>query len=316
MCNKCIDTHAHLWNDSYLLKLKECGSPDTDIAMRMNNGSSKEDLESRIKDMNNAGVKFQVLSVTPQSPQWGTSEQALELAIEVNNLYHEVAKMHPGRFIAYAAVPLPHVQEAIQEARRCILEMGFKGVAINTLIQNKYSIADEQFAPFLEELDKLGAILYIHPTGCGANSDMINDHHLEWVIGAPVEDIIVPLQLLKADIPNKYPNIKFHIAHLGGGLPFLMQRVEDNYTDWHAFTSSPTQMLKERFWFDTANFHEPSLICSADTFGADRLMLGSDYPYFTKGMYKRSKDYISNSRLSKEDQEKVLRTNAEKLYKL
>lgn len=60
---------------------------------------------------------------------------------------------------------------------------------------------------------------------------MINDFSLEWVVGAPLKAMIATLQLLKQDIPQKYPNIKFHISHLGGALPFLIQRIEDNYED-------------------------------------------------------------------------------------
>ena len=55
------------------------------------------------------------------------------------------------------------------------------------------------------------------------------------------EDAIATLHLLKADIPHKYPNIRFHIAHLGGDLAFLAQRIEDNYEDWDSFEHSPTR---------------------------------------------------------------------------
>lgn len=90
-----------------------------------------------------------------------------------------------------------------------------------------------------------------------AVSPMIVDHHLEWVNGAPVEDAIAVLQLLKAGIPNRYPNLRFHIAHLVGDLPFLAQRIEDKYADRGAFPALPLQMLR-RMWFDAASFHQPS----------------------------------------------------------
>lgn len=147
--------------------------------------------------MDKTGVKYQVLSVTPQSPQCGSKEEALELARYINDLYATIIKKYPDRFIAYGAVPLPYVDGAIEEGKRVINDLGFKGIAVNTLIQNKISIADEQFKPFFEEMNQLETIIYIHPTGCGAKSDLINDYHLERVIGANVEDIITPLQLLK-----------------------------------------------------------------------------------------------------------------------
>lgn len=311
-----IDTHAHLWSDNYLDKLASAGSPDTEIAKNIGAGISKSDLEKRIAMMDKAGVQYQVLSVTPQSPQWGTKEEALALAQEINNLYAEIINQYPDRFIAYGAVPLPYVEESILESRRVIQELGFNGIAVNTLIQNKITIADKKFRPFFEEINQLNTILYIHPTGCGANSQQINEYGLEWVIGAPVEDIIAPLQLLKQNYHELFPNITFHIAHLGGGLPFLMQRIEDNFEDWNAFSSSPTEAFKSRFWFDTANFHEPALILSNETLGNSQLLLGSDFPYFQNEKYTRAVTYIKNSRLSKIEIENILSNNAKKLYQL
>ncbi len=59
-----------------------------------------------------------------------------------------------------------------------------------------------------------------------------------------MEDATAVLQLLKEDIPNRYPHIRFHIAHLGGDVPFLTQRIEDNFEDWSAFPHSPAQTLR------------------------------------------------------------------------
>lgn len=70
-------------------------------------------------------------------------------------------------------------------------------------------------------------------------------HHLEWVNGAPIEDAIAVLHLLQGDYINRFPNIKFQVAHLGGDVAFLAQRVEDNFTDWGSFPTSPRENLKK-----------------------------------------------------------------------
>lgn len=78
---------------------------------------------------------------------------------------------------------------------------------------------------------------------------MLNDYQLEWVVGAPVEDMLATLQLLKQDIPQKYPNLKFHIAHLAGGISFQMQRIIDNYTDWGSFSfRNLAKMIRPISW--------------------------------------------------------------------
>lgn len=315
-----VDTHAHLWSNDYLdklkaLMLKETDQDDTQDARVDNASDDISQLAARLAMMDKAGVQYQVLSATPQSPYWGDEKQANELAVMINDLYAQVIKEYPDRFVAYGAVPLPHVTAAISEAKRCINELGFKGIAINTLIKHDISIVDDRLIPFYEVLDEMKAVLYIHPTGCGANSAMVNDAGLKWVVGAPIEDGLAGLQLLKAGIPQKFPNIQFHIAHLGGFLPFMMQRIEDNYNDWDAFEQSPWQSF-EQFWFDTANFHAPALRCSCDTFGSERLLLGSDYPYFQHDKYTRAVTYIQQAGLSEADQQAILKDNAYRLFKL
>lgn len=315
-----VDTHAHLWSSDYLDKLKALMLKETDkdgtSDARVDNATNDiSQMNARLAMMDAAGVQYQVLSATPQSPSWGDEKQASDLAVMINDLYADVIQQHPDRFVAYGAVPLPHVEAAIKEAKRCINELGFKGIAINTLIKNTISLADKRFLPFYQALDEMKAVLYIHPTGCGANSPMINDFGLHWVVGAPIEDGLAGLQLLKAGIPQKFPNIQFHIAHLGGFLPFMMQRIEDNYNDWDAFEQSPWQSFKQ-FWLDTANFHAPALRCSCDTFGSERLLLGSDFPYFQHDKYTRAVTYIQQAGLSKDDQQAILKDNAYRLLKL
>lgn len=103
----------------------------------------------------------------------------------INNFYHTIIDQQPDRFRAYGVVPLPHVEEAIQEGKRIIEELGFLGIAVNTVLETGQSIADDAFLPFFEAMDALGAIIYIHPTGCGALSPMVNDYDQEWVVVFP-----------------------------------------------------------------------------------------------------------------------------------
>lgn len=308
-----IDTHAHLWPVDYLDYLEKYGAPGVAIARNLRATDSEEDLRTRFAMMDAAGVSRQVLSASPQILQTSDAVACATGARMINDTYAALVKRYPDRFLAYGAVPLPHVDEAIAEARRCIEQLGFAGIALTTLIANK-TVADPAYLPFYAELDRLGAILYIHPTGCGTLSPMVNDFHLEWVVGAPFEDTLATLQLLKADIPHKHPNIKFHIAHLGGVAAFLMQRIEDNFTGWKAFPRSPTAELS-KMWFDTANFHGPALRCIAETFGTERLMLGSDFPYFQDALYTRIVTYVEQSGLPHGVTEAILSGNARDLYK-
>lgn len=95
-----IDAHAHLWSEEYLEKLEELGSPDTDVARNIGAGTSKKEIEKRIQMMDKAGVKYQILSATPQSPQWGSAVEAHKLSQEINNLYADIQKAYPERFVS------------------------------------------------------------------------------------------------------------------------------------------------------------------------------------------------------------------------
>lgn len=308
-----IDTHAHLWSNAYLDQLHENGSEETEIAKGMGAGTSPEEMDKRLKMMEKAGVAQQVLSATPQSPYFGGEDKALKAAQMINDTYAKVIKNYPGKFMAYGAVPLPYIDAAIEEAKRAINDLGFLGIAVNTYINGEYAF-DEKFFPFWEALDEMDTIVYIHPTGKGACSPMVNDWDLEWVVGAPIEDLLAVLHILKSDLPARLPHLKFHIAHLGGGLGFQMQRVEDNYEDWDSFKHSPKETLKDRFYFDSANFLEEALKLSVDVFGEDKILMGSDFPYFQNDKYTRAAEYIRNAKLDDGVKAKILRANAESLY--
>lgn len=305
-----IDTHAHLWTKEYLDFIESLGSSGVDIARKMNSTDEKKDLEERFSLMDRTGVRLQIISATPQVPEYGNEDEAKKAARMINDSYKKILEEYPDKFLCYGAVPLPYVDAAIEEARHVINELGFKGIAINTYLHDGLTLGDEKLVPFFKALDEMNATVYIHPTGFGACSKMVNDYNLEWVVGAPLEDGLAILHLLKSEIPSKFPNIRFHVAHLGGFLPFLIQRIEDNYEDWDAFKESPKKMVREHFHFDTANFHGPSLKCSVESFGVDKFFMGSDYPYFKGEKYVRAAEYIKNSGLSEDDVDAILYKNA------
>ncbi|HFI0463516.1 TPA: amidohydrolase family protein [Streptococcus suis] len=315
MCNcKAIDTHAHLWSEEYLTGLEALGATGVSIAAGMGAGVTEDELSKRFDMMEAAGVSYQVLSATPQIPQFGNQEQALSLAQQINDEYAGLIKKYPDKFKAYGAVPLPHVDQAIKEGRRVISDLGFLGIALNTVFEDGTPITDKRFEPFFEAMNELGTIIYIHPTGCGAFSPMVNDHDLEWVVGAPIEDMLATLQLLKHEYPQKFPNIKFHVAHLGGGISFQMTRIMDNYRDWDAFKHSPIESIKKSFWFDAANFQSESLEQAVKVFGSDRILMGSDFPYFQDQQYVRATQYIKEANLSDQEKIALLSLNAKALY--
>lgn len=317
LAGKVIDTHAHVYPAKYLDFLEQIGvDPDsTAIARDMNASNEDEEVAARLRMMDEAGVDVQVLSATPQLPQVDQADLAAQAARKVNDIYAEIIKKYPDRFLAYGAIPFLHPGQAVSEIGYCLDELGFVGIAINSLLPDpQAAITDDRFAPIFAELDRRHAPLYIHPTGMSAHCAPMATQGLAWVNGAPVEDAIAALHLLKADYVRKYPNIRFHIAHLGGDLPFLAQRLQDNFEDWGSFPASPAQSLR-KMWFDAANFFAPSLELAAKVYDPQKLLAGSDCPYFQEKKYTRAFSYIKESGLSKALREQILSKNACELYR-
>ena len=217
--------HAHYWTEDYLDLLADLGRPDTGVARGLGAGGGAE-LDARLRLMDRAGVDMQVLSACPQVPYAEDAAKAVAAARFVNGQYAGLAERYRDRFRAFAALPMPHIDASVAEMRRVLGELHMTGIAMNTSVLG-HALVDPDYQPIFSELNTMSAVLYLHPAGNGACSPLIGNYHLTWMVGAPVEDTISIMQLITHGIPARYPNIKIINSHLGGALPMLLQRADD-----------------------------------------------------------------------------------------
>lgn len=310
-----IDVHAHFWTDEYLDMLDGLGHTDTDTQRGMGAGAGRE-LDARLRLMDRSGVDTQVLSAAPQLPYGVDRTQAVLAARFVNNQYAALVATYPDRFMAFAAAPMPHLDESLAEIGRALDELGMVGVVMNTSVMGR-ALVEPGFAPIFEELDRRGAVLYLHPAGNSACSPLISHYHLTWMVGAPIEDTISVMQLITAGFPLRYPNIRIINSHLGGALPMLLQRADNQYRWETPDAPELPSVLARRMWYDTVGHgHLPALRAAIDSFGADRLLLGTDFPYENDRVFTRAVDYISDPSVSGTDAHAILEGNAEQLFGL
>jgi aminocarboxymuconate-semialdehyde decarboxylase len=304
-----IDVHAHYWTEDYLRMLADLGSTGADAARGIGAGGGAE-LEARLRLMDQAGVQMQVLSACPQSPYAEDAKKAAEAARFVNDQYAGLAERHLDRFAAFAALPMPHVEESLGELRRALDELGLAGIGMNTSVLGG-ALVEAEFEPVFAELNTRGAVLYLHPAGNSACSPLIGNYHLTWMVGAPVEDTISIMQLITHGIPTRYPNIKIINSHLGGAMPMLLQRADDQYR-WEApDTPEAPSVAARRMWYDTVGHgHVPALKCAIDSFSADRLLLGTDFPYENGDTFLRAINYINDPRIGADTARAILDQNA------
>ncbi|MBY6303994.1 amidohydrolase family protein [Streptomyces clavuligerus] len=305
-----IDVHAHVWTDEYLDLLEGYGKTDTAVQRGLGAGLGDREIEARFELMDSAGVTHQVISAPPQSPHFADPAQAVRAARFVNDQYAEAVRRWPDRFLAFGSLPFPHTDAALEELARVLDQLGMVGVATTTSVLGR-SAADPAYEPVFAELDRREAVLYVHPAGCGAGSPLISEHRLTWSIGAPIEDTVAIMQLILAGVPSRYPGMRIIASHLGGALPMLALRA-DHQVGWEApDTPELPSAAARRLWYDSVGHgHTPALLAAVETFGADRIVLGTDFPYEDGDLFRTAVAYIEHAGLPGEQIRQILDRNA------
>lgn len=312
-----VDIHAHYFRNEYLDRIDSYkGSHATTFLRRRNRISNgPADVESQLRLMDRAGIDLQILSISNHFPYFQDQSDAVSMARLANDLFADLIRQHPKRFAAFACTPLPHLQDSLDEIHRALDELGMVGVTAGTVVLGK-SIADPDFDPLWVELDRRKCVLFLHPVGASVGSQMIEASKLTWPIGAPLEDTVCLLQLMQAEISQRFPNVKVILPHLGGFAPFLMARL-DELQDRFLSTSAPAPNVQAKsFWYDTVNAHPSALRCARETVGAERLLMGTDYPFWIGEAFALAVDYIRKSELPSAEVDAILGGTAKGLLGL
>lgn len=310
-----IDVHAHYFPSEYLDSLERLGKDDVaeSRAQRLA-GNTPEELHARLRIMDAAGVDVQVLSPAGQMPYFERKADAVSTARLGNDLFAEFVARSPQRLAAFAMVPLPHVDAALGELQRALDNLGMAGAVIGTSVLGR-SIADPAFEPFYAELDRRSAVLYVHPSGRGLESPLILGHQLIWVLGAPLEDSVAAMHLIVKGVVTRYPNIKIIVSQIGGALPVLMGRLDFLYQAEVPDSPEKPSVVARKLWYDNVTHNDPvALRCAALALGAERLVLGSDYPYQLHDDYTRTVSFVSQAGLTEDEVRAILESNGSRLF--
>jgi aminocarboxymuconate-semialdehyde decarboxylase len=222
-----------------------------------------------------------------------------------------LVKKYPKRIAALGMVPLQDVALSIKELER-LMKSGLKGVEIGTHINGVYP-GDARFRPFWEACESLGVFVFIHPVEGGGRTEL-RDYYMWNVIGNPMETTVAAGHLILAGVLEACPRLKILLAHGGGALPYLRGRLDHGFKQRpeinKVISRPPTEYLK-RFYFDTIT-HDPVVLKSlVDFVGADRMLLGSDYP-FDMGN-ENPVELVRSANLGIENEKKILGDNARQL---
>jgi len=208
----------------------------------------------------------------------------------VNDAYAEVARGFGGRYGAFGSVPLPHTAAAIEEASRCLDQLGMLGIALGCSVGDR-PLDDPAFDAFWAELNARKTVAFLHPIW-RAGDPHAADYGLPRVVSACFEDSVAGLRLIRSGLMAKYPDVQVIVPHLGGTLPFILRRLRG--------------IDLRRLYFDTAISHPAALRCACEVLGADRLMLGTDFPYVPPEGIPACVSMVEEAGLSPEDSAQIL----------
>src|SRR2546428_7278069 len=203
--------------------LPEAARPITARPMRQDDSTG---TPTRLQQMEEAEVQLQVLSPAASPPYAEKQADAVAAARLMNDSYADLARKYPGRFNAVVSLPLPHIDASLREMERGLDQLGMLGVSMTCSCFDR-STAEAEFEPLYAEMNQRSAMLNYHPIQNGICSPMINDYSFTVSVGASLEDAAIVLHLIARRIPERYPNIKYIVPHLGGIIPMLLQRLDN-----------------------------------------------------------------------------------------
>jgi aminocarboxymuconate-semialdehyde decarboxylase len=317
-----IDTHAHFYPPQYLAEIVRLGeaSPHPwdkgwygQIAGKAAGNPKMWAVEERLQEMDRAGVDVQVLSTPTPNVYFEDGEVSLHLAQIVNDTLADLCRRHPDRFRAFASIPLGHPKKALEEMHRAIDSLGLHGLILGDNIRGQ-TLDAPQFRPVLEEADRLGLIIFLHPmTPPGA--ELLSEYDLVSLVGFMFDNTQAAARLAFGGVLERCRNLKVIVPHLGGAFPYLIGRMDLAYQirpQCRQNISQPPSHYLKALYVDTVSFHIPALRCAYETLGADHMLLGSDHPFGLGGMEPCIQG-IKELGLPQEEEERILGGNMARL---
>jgi len=266
-----VDSHAHVLPRAYIDAIPQPGGnlPKPPVV-------TVEMLEGV---MERYAIDRAVVSVGPPGLFFGDQGQAVELGRLVNEAMAAVRDRDPDRFAALGMVPLPSIDAALDELAHLLDVLALDGVILTSHIAGVY-LGDRSFDPLMAELDRRGAYVFIHPT-IPANGVALA--HPAWLYEFPFDTVRAVANLIYSGTLERYPNIRWQVAHLGGAAPFLAHRIASlTAREPGLATAAPAGTLAylARLYYDTGlSNNEIAVTAARQVAPFHHLLFGTDWPY-------------------------------------
>jgi 6-methylsalicylate decarboxylase len=274
-----IDVHAHYFPPAF-----------TEAYEKLSGGRKAwpqhaVELDGRVAALAAAGVDRQAIGLGHNQPYFKDAEAALACARLANDTYAKAIAPHGGRLVAFGAIPLPHTQLAIDEAARCLDELGFAGIGVGTSVAGR-TLDDPAFEPIWAALDKRKTVVFVHPVGTpdtfipGADGFAMGPK-----LGGPHEAGVATLRLVLSGVTTRHSGIRFIVAPMGGTLPFLWPRFEEMSAAQlksgairFNLEGDPVDALRGLYYDTTLTNTATAFNVTSQLVGIGQIVLGTDAP--------------------------------------
>lgn len=282
----------------------------------------------RIGAMDDAGLNVQILSAHTPAVQNVPGQEGIDFAYRLNKMLIDgPMATYPGRFQAFATLPLQSPEAAADELERAVREDGFLGALTNGHIGKKF-LDHPDFEPVLARAEALNVPIYLHPgypaeevfqIYYGTTRTEYTDEYQDYIFsgsgyGWHQEVLTQCIRMITYGVFDRFPKLQIIIGHMGEGLPFYYERIVNDLGDVTEDTLNKpfAQYFHDNFWFTTSAFFQDDLLhLLLKYISVDRVMFGTDYPF---AGIKEGTDWFRAVDLPREAKEKIAFRNAEKLF--
>lgn len=280
--------------------------------------------EQRLAIMDKVGIDMEVVSYTNAS-QWLTGEEAATLTTQANDGLAAATKPYPERFRAFATLPWANVEQAGDELKRCVSELGFVGALISGRpLTSAVFLDDARFDPMWQVFTDLDVPLYIHPNFtckevCGAYYSGLGEQ-VDTILSAygwgwHLEAGIQVLRMILADVFERFPTLKIISGHWGEVLPYYLSRLDQMLPP--AVTKLPQTIstyYRRNVWVTPSGVYDDACLeFCLKKLGSDHILYSTDFPYLSE---EGARSFIEKAPISEADKLKISSENARKLLRI
>jgi aminocarboxymuconate-semialdehyde decarboxylase len=313
-----FDLHTHFYTEQFFQTIRELPSEfsfdkspsgQTIITYRgarfFGVTPAMTDVNQRLADMDRAGIDVEVISLSTPNVFFTSAEHQPAVARLMNDSYAQLIQKHPTRFKGFASIPMDAPDAALSELHRAIDGLKLNGVILLSNIGGK-PLTSPEYRPFFAEANRMKLCIFLHPM-IPANSEAFREYVLGPIIGFPFDTSLAVARMCFDGMLADFSDIRWIVGHLGGAVPYLMERMDNGYRDFPECRAKIDQLPSfylKRLYYDTVSFSPHALMMVRNMVGADHMVMGSDYPHLL-GSIDRAAPSIAGLDIREDEKEQI-----------